>query len=309
MAKNQRKQPEECFVIMPITDAAPHESGHFRRVYEDIFAPAAEAAGYRPIRADDVKQTNLIQLDVLQRLLNSPMAICDLSTRNPNVLFELGLRQAFDKPVVLVQEVGTPPIFDIAPLRYTVYRSQRIYHEVIEDQEAVQKAIEETRDAAVQDAINSIVKLLSLTRPATLPEIEEADKAPGIQLIRSELSSIRAEIQQLANLRVHRRDIPSPYEQELAMLRREVKELAKTAAISTPEEIISLGLSKQLEALRIRFEMLANAVSRESKSFSHYSLNQLDYLYGQLQHLEAIVRSVRSSKKKGTKKPSKTPKD
>ena len=36
----------ECFVMMPISDHADYEKGHFRRVYEDIFRPACEKAGY-----------------------------------------------------------------------------------------------------------------------------------------------------------------------------------------------------------------------------------------------------------------------
>lgn len=73
----------ECFVIMPISDPEGYPSGHFARVYEDIFKPAIQAAGYEPKRADDVLETNLIQLDLLRRLLEAPMAICDLSSRNP----------------------------------------------------------------------------------------------------------------------------------------------------------------------------------------------------------------------------------
>lgn len=113
----------DCFIIMPIADHPDYKQGHFKRVYEDIIKPACQAAGYRAVRADDVAQTNLIHLDILQKLLESPMAICDLSTRNPNVLFELGLRQAFDKPTILIQEVGTPQIFDINLFRYTQYRN------------------------------------------------------------------------------------------------------------------------------------------------------------------------------------------
>jgi hypothetical protein len=124
----------ECFVIMPISDPDGYTPGHFARVYEDIFKPAIRRAGYEPKRADDVLETNLIQLDLLRRLIEAPMAICDLSSRNPNVLFELGLRQAFDKPVAVVQEEGTRKIFDIAPLRSTQYRRERIYHQVLEDQ-------------------------------------------------------------------------------------------------------------------------------------------------------------------------------
>ena len=48
----------ECFVIMPISDPEGYEEGHFRRVYEDILAPAIAAAGFIPVRADEDRRTN-----------------------------------------------------------------------------------------------------------------------------------------------------------------------------------------------------------------------------------------------------------
>ena len=131
MRENKKKS---CFIIMPIGDHDDYPQGHFRHVYENIIQPSCEQAGYIPIRADEVKETNLIHLDILKKLIDAPIAICDLSTRNPNVLFELGVRQAFDKPVVLIQEKGTPRIFDIAPLRYLEYSRDMKYHEVIKSQ-------------------------------------------------------------------------------------------------------------------------------------------------------------------------------
>lgn len=150
----------DCFIIMPIADHPDYKQGHFKRVYEDIFAPACRAAGYKPVRADDTKQANLIQLDILQKLLESPMAICDLSTRNPNVLFELGLRQAFDKPTILVQEEGTPKIFDINIFRYVEYRNGLDYRDVLADQRTIQEVLEETKQAVIDGkSVNSIIKL------------------------------------------------------------------------------------------------------------------------------------------------------
>ena len=53
---------KECFVIMPISDAEGYDKGHFTRVYYDIIKPAVESAGHKPIRADEVVSSNLIQL-------------------------------------------------------------------------------------------------------------------------------------------------------------------------------------------------------------------------------------------------------
>ena len=190
-----------CFVLMPISDPDGYDKGHFKRVFDDIFSPACEKAGFEAIRADQVRATNLIHLDMLQKILESPMALCDLSTRNPNVMFELGLRQAFNRPVVLVREVGTPDIFDIAGLRYCEYRKSHIYNEVIEDQENIAKVIMETQDAFEKgQGVNSIVKLLSITQPASLIDIKEAENNPILQLIRAELSEMRSEFK--AALRV-----------------------------------------------------------------------------------------------------------
>src|SRR5690606_2592609 len=126
-----------------------------------IIVPGCDAASYKATRADEVKASNLIHLDILRKLIEAPIAICDLSTRNPNVLFELGIRQAFDKPVVLIQEKGTPRIFDIAPLRYLEYSKDMKYHEVLRSQEELSEAIKATVTADDDHGnVNSIVKLL-----------------------------------------------------------------------------------------------------------------------------------------------------
>ncbi len=191
--KQVTTQPE-CFVIMPIADSDGYDKGHFSKVYEDIFKPACEISNFKAIRADEVKQTNLIHLDILQKLIDSPMAICDLSSRNPNVLFELGLRQAFDKPTVLVQENGTPKIFDIAPLRYTEYRRELRYRDVLEDQKLIAQAITATRESTSNgDGVNSIVSILSLAKPATLKEVAEGDSSGLLQLVRAEMSEMRSD--------------------------------------------------------------------------------------------------------------------
>lgn len=189
---------DECFAIMPISDPDDYIKGHFQDVFSDIIVPACNMADYQAIRASDVVATNLIHLDILKRLLETPMAICDLSTSNPNVLFELGLRQAFDKPVVLIQEVGTPRIFDIAPLRYTEYRKELVYHQVLEDQENISKALKATKEETVSKiGINSIVKLLSIVNTAKIKEIPPEESTPMLQVILAELQNLRHEFRNI----------------------------------------------------------------------------------------------------------------
>ncbi len=190
----ETRNSNDCFIIMPIADPEGYDKGHFKKVYEDIFKVACDNSGFHAIRADEVQQTNLIHLDILQKLIDSPMAICDLSSRNPNVLFELGLRQAFDKPTVLVQECGTPKIFDISPLRYTEYRKELKYREVLEDQESIGEALTATKKATDSgEGINSIINLLSLSSPASLKDITDNDSAKMLQIVMSEMNELRTD--------------------------------------------------------------------------------------------------------------------
>lgn len=245
--KNDTASGNDCFVVMPIADTDGYDKGHFSQVYEDIFKPACIKSGFTPVRADDVKQTNLIHLDILQKLIDSPMAICDLSSRNPNVLFELGLRQAFDKPTVLVQEIGTQKIFDIAPLRYTEYRKELKYREVLEDQDILAEAIIATRDATSKgDGVNSIVSILSLSRPASLKQVAQSESSGLLQIVRAEMSELRSDFRR-AMISMERDrdrpDIPFPRiiysakrQAEVRMMLREAGNLIEAGA---PNEIVA----------------------------------------------------------------------
>ncbi len=42
-------------------------------------------------------KTNYIVIDILKKILESEFVLCDLSAKNPNVFYELGIRQAFNK--------------------------------------------------------------------------------------------------------------------------------------------------------------------------------------------------------------------
>lgn len=174
----EKTEKDQCFVIMPIGELDTYPKDHFKQVYEDLLCPAIQEAGYEPKRADDDKSSSMIQVSIIRDIIESPMAVCDLSTRNPNVLFELGVRQAFDLPVVLVQEKDTPRIFDISTINTVDYRKNLIYREVIEDRKKIIDAIKETKDN--KKGINSIIKLLNLGKAQinernTLSENEETN--------------------------------------------------------------------------------------------------------------------------------------
>lgn len=168
---------KSCFVIMPISQQVGYEAGHFDFVYEDIIKPSIEATGMVPIRADETINTNLIQLDILRKVIGSDMAICDMSAKNPNVFYELGVRQAFDKPTVLMTDNVTSAPFDVSSLRYVEYQEKMSYRDVKSAVERLTQALIETYEKQDDKSeINSLIRLMELTAPAQLNSVDITDE-------------------------------------------------------------------------------------------------------------------------------------
>lgn len=60
--QNEIMKHDDCFIIMPISDPDGYKDGHFSHVLENIIKPACEQANYNAVRADQVKETNLIHI-------------------------------------------------------------------------------------------------------------------------------------------------------------------------------------------------------------------------------------------------------
>ncbi|OEI80530.1 hypothetical protein AST99_08680 [Formosa algae] len=180
---------------MPISDNSNYEKGHFHRVYEHIIKPACDIAGFKPVRADDVLSTNHIALDIIKKIIDSDMALCDLSSQNPNVLYELGIRQAFDKPVTLIKDSKTKRIFDIQGFRDLEYDESLRIDSVEEIIDLVAENLKSTYKQQ-ETEINSLVRLLGIT-PA---ELKESTKISiETELILNNLNSINNRLENLEN--------------------------------------------------------------------------------------------------------------
>lgn len=184
-----------CFIIMPISDGLDYSSDHFKRVYDFLIKPACEKAGFKPIRADDVVTTNYIAIDILKKIISSEMAMCDLSSRNPNVLYELGIRQAFNLPVTLIKDTVTKRVFDIQGFRDFEYDETLRIDNVNENISALADVIFTTYENKNKE-INSLISLLGI-EPAKIFETREI--STGTELILNSLSSIENRLLNLEN--------------------------------------------------------------------------------------------------------------
>lgn len=120
---------KKCFIIMPVS--TPHElvseynddSEHFLNVMEQLFIPAIKEAGFEPIRPI-TKGSDIIHGHIISNLESSDLVLCDMSTKNPNVFFEFGIRTALNKPICLVKDDLLKKVpFDTASNNYHEYSS------------------------------------------------------------------------------------------------------------------------------------------------------------------------------------------
>ncbi len=115
-----------CFVLMPF-GSKPDGQGReidFDAVYQELIAPAVEAAGLDVIRADEEIAGGVIHKPMFERLLLCEYAVADLTTANANVFYELGVRHAmkpFSTTMIFAEGSGQLP-FDVAPLRGLPYQ-------------------------------------------------------------------------------------------------------------------------------------------------------------------------------------------
>ena len=89
--------------------------------YTDIFKPALEVALYGVSRADDLFTPQPIMLDIQKSILEADLILCEMSERNPNVFYELGLAHAIGKPAILVSRKEEDIPFDLRHIRVIVY--------------------------------------------------------------------------------------------------------------------------------------------------------------------------------------------
>lgn len=187
---------KRCFVIMPISDTEPYLQGHFDRVFEFFIKPACMQAGFEAVRADKNPKTDFIVIEIIRQIVECDMAICDLSSRNPNVFYELGLRQAFDLKTVLIKDEQTPRPFDISGLRTLEYKSTLRIDEVKNSIDELSKVLTSTYEQREKDG-NSLIQLLAVMTPAKIPDDVQLGKDTSILL--NEIRNLRIDMQHVQN--------------------------------------------------------------------------------------------------------------
>jgi len=109
-----RQKQKHCFYLCPFTEP-------FNTIYSDHAKPAIERSGFAVERADEIFGTQPIIEDIWEGINSSQIVIADVTNRNPNVMYEIGMAHTVGKPVVIMTQNIEDVPFDLKHHRCIIY--------------------------------------------------------------------------------------------------------------------------------------------------------------------------------------------
>ncbi len=175
---SEMSEQKILFFITPIGSPDSPERTRSDAIKDSLIMPACEGYGYECIRADEMPTPGRIDQQVIDLLLSADLVIADLSDHNPNVFYELAVRHASQKPVILLIEDGQQIPFDIKTHR-TIFYDINSGPKFVQAQKELRRQVEAVNedafvpDSPIRDSIigrvretgdNDLKEVLSIVR-------------------------------------------------------------------------------------------------------------------------------------------------
>ncbi|MEE9252717.1 MAG: hypothetical protein V3U74_05120 [Thermodesulfobacteriota bacterium] len=149
------QENKQCFVICPLGKDNSEIREESELVMELVIKPAAEACGYDARRAIDLNIPATLTNMIISEVINAPILIADLTSGNPNVLYELAIRHAAKKPAIQIIRDGEQIPFDVKDQNTIEYaiKSKR------KRNEAIIKIIKQIKSSEADPTINNPITI------------------------------------------------------------------------------------------------------------------------------------------------------
>lgn len=191
---------EVCGVVMPISAIDGCAESHWADVLE-ILEEAIEDAGFEGNVVSNADDVGIIQKRIIQNLYDNPIVVCDVSGKNPNVMFELGLRLAFDKPTIIVKDDKTAYSFDTSAIEHLEYPRDLRFSKIVDFKDKLSAKIKGTYQKATSDS--SYTTFLKHFGEFTVAKLDKKEVS-GQEYILDELRNIRFSMRRLERTQVAR---------------------------------------------------------------------------------------------------------
>jgi hypothetical protein len=184
----------KCGIVMPISAVDGCSMEHWAEVL-NIIKESIQLGGFDPNLVSDADDSGIIQKRIIHNLYSNEIVVCDVSGKNPNVMFELGMRLAFDKPTIIIKDDKTDYSFDTSVIEHLTYPRDLRFSRIVSFKESLKKKIQATYEKSIDDKnYTTFLKNFGEYKVAQLVEKEvSSDKfiLNAIEEIRTEMSLIR----------------------------------------------------------------------------------------------------------------------
>lgn len=144
------KKKLRCGIIMPIAPHKDYLATHWNDV-RNILEETILETEFEICLVWDDPAVGLIHERIVNNIYDSDIVICDVSSKNPNVMFELGLRLAFDKPTIIIKDELTGYSFDTGVIDHIPYPSSLRFSEINNFKTLLKERIEATYKRSQSD--------------------------------------------------------------------------------------------------------------------------------------------------------------
>lgn len=100
--------------------------GNFDSYYKEIIIPSIQESNLTPVRADEIYGTKSIIEDIFEEIYKAKLIVADVSHKNPNVNYELGVAHALNKPVIIISSSMNDVPFDYRHRRIIIYDTSKV---------------------------------------------------------------------------------------------------------------------------------------------------------------------------------------
>ena len=138
--EDKQNDKNKCGIIMPISAIDNCSEQHWIDV-KNILIDTIHSAGFEANLVSNADDVGIIQKRIIQNIYDNPIIVCDVSGKNPNVMFELGMRLAFDKPVIIIKDNITSYSFDTSPIEHLTYPRDLRFNKIVEFKKELKEKI------------------------------------------------------------------------------------------------------------------------------------------------------------------------
>jgi hypothetical protein len=253
--KNEEKKPT-CGIIMPIGAIDSCPADHWNDVLE-IIKDVCIVSGFEANLVNDADDIGIIHKRIVENIYSNDIVLCDVSCKNANVMFELGMRLAFDKPTIIIKDEITGYSFDTSLIEHIEYPRDLRFNTIIKFKENLEKKMKATFEKAKDPSYSTFLKNFGKYKIAHL---EEKEVTPDTFILNA-IEDLKRDVRMIRNMSINE-DNTRERQMRRTIFNREISEEDKSIFKKYVQYYLKQNNLKRPKDIQISFDEMAEELEK-----------------------------------------------